>query len=383
MFKHLFLYRLKYLLRDRETVFWTMLFPILLAVFFNLAFSNLQAGENFETIEIAVVDDENFKNNEYLKKALDETSINRNEADGPMFHIVYTDKAEADSLLMNNKITGYILVDSDIRMVVKDTGINQTILKVFLDDFKQKTSTITGIVAANPVAINEGLIEDLSVQNTYISESPISKAKPNTRYNYFYALLAMACLYGSFWGFKEANDIQADQTPQAARINVAPVHKLKVIVYDLLAAILIHFVQILILLAFLVYIMHVEFGGPIGYILLTCLIGSITGISMGTLVGAVVKGSEGIKIGIQISVTMLLSFLGGMMSSDVKYLIAKNMPILGYINPVNQINEAFYSLTYFDSYDRFFLNITLLSVISIIFCVISYLSLRRRKYASI
>ena len=44
---HIFGNRLKCLLRDKENVFWTMLFPILLAVFFNLALSNVNAGESF------------------------------------------------------------------------------------------------------------------------------------------------------------------------------------------------------------------------------------------------------------------------------------------------------------------------------------------------
>ena len=56
MFVHIFSYRLKCLLRDKVTIFWTMLFPLLLATFFQLAFSNLTTGEKFKPVTIIAVD---------------------------------------------------------------------------------------------------------------------------------------------------------------------------------------------------------------------------------------------------------------------------------------------------------------------------------------
>ena len=68
---HIFGNRLKCLLRDKENVFWTMLFPILLAVFFNLALSNVNAGESFQAIKLAVVNNSSFHNDQALQTALD------------------------------------------------------------------------------------------------------------------------------------------------------------------------------------------------------------------------------------------------------------------------------------------------------------------------
>jgi ABC-2 type transport system permease protein len=67
MFKHIFVNRLKCLIRDKESVFWTLFFPILLATFFNLAFSNLTKQEDFNTINIAVINNEAYQNNESFK----------------------------------------------------------------------------------------------------------------------------------------------------------------------------------------------------------------------------------------------------------------------------------------------------------------------------
>lgn len=77
------------------------------------------------------------------------------------------------------------------------------------------------------------------------------------------------------------------------------------------------------------------------------------------------------------------SFLAGMMYQNMKYIVSQNVPLLSYLNPVNLLTDAFYSLYYYDSLDRYFLNIAILSIFAIIFCAGTYLIVRRRKYASL
>ena len=74
MFAHIFNYRLKCLLRDKTTIFWTIAFPLILAVFFQLAFSNIGSEEIFRVIDIAVVDDSQYQEDQYLRLALEEAS---------------------------------------------------------------------------------------------------------------------------------------------------------------------------------------------------------------------------------------------------------------------------------------------------------------------
>ena len=50
-------------LSEAKTVLWTMLFPLLLATFFQLAFSNLTTGEKLQKINVAVVDNEAWREN--------------------------------------------------------------------------------------------------------------------------------------------------------------------------------------------------------------------------------------------------------------------------------------------------------------------------------
>ena len=39
-------------------IFWTLVFPLALATFFNLAFANLTASEEFETVKVALVEEQ-------------------------------------------------------------------------------------------------------------------------------------------------------------------------------------------------------------------------------------------------------------------------------------------------------------------------------------
>ena len=56
MFLHIFIGRLKCLTRDKLMLFWTLLFPVVLGTFFNIAFGNIMnITEEFSPVKVAVV----------------------------------------------------------------------------------------------------------------------------------------------------------------------------------------------------------------------------------------------------------------------------------------------------------------------------------------
>ena len=377
MFAQIFINRLKCLLRNRETVFWTVAFPLVLSVFFNLAFSNLDKSETFNPVNVAVVNDENYQNNIFFKAALNEVS----KGDDRLFNLMEVTEEEAERLLSSNSIDGYITVGSSLKLIVGKSGINQNIIKSFIDNYLHTFSTVNNILVKNPAG-SRALFENLSQRVSYTREVSPSSAAPNNVLNYFYTLIAMACFYGCFWGMREITDIQADLS-SLARINTAPVHKMKAFIYSLCASLLIHLVEMAILLSFLRFVLNVDFGSRTGYVILTVILGSIAGLSFGAFVSALVKKSEGFKIGIMIGATMIGSFLAGMMYQNMKYIVAKKVPLLSYLNPVNLLTDAFYCLYYYDTLKRYAINMGLLTIFIIVFWTGTYLVIRRRKYASI
>jgi len=380
VFIHIFITRLKCLLRDKQLVFWTLMFPIVLATLFKLSLANISSTEVFKTINVAVVNSQDYEKNQGFKGTIEQVS---KDGKDKLFNLTLTDEKNAEELLKNSKIEGYIYLNPEINLVVKSSGLNQTMIKTFIDNYKESASTITTIVNANPKANYADLIKDVTTFKDYTKEVSPSKGVPNTTLNYFYTLIAMACLYGGFFGVKEVTDIQGDLSKRAARINMAPVHKMKIFIYSLCAAFLIQFSEILILLGYLNFALKVDFGNQLSFILLLCFVGCATGISLGAMVGALVKKNEGVKTAIVIGTTMTCSFLAGMMSSDIKYLVQKSIPILSYINPATLITDGFYTLYYYNTHEKFFVNISILTVFSIVFCLITYFIIRRQKYASL
>ncbi len=384
MFLHNYLYRLKCIVRDKQTIFWTFLFPILLATLFNMALSNLSSAENFSEIKIGIINNDEYKKNMDFIKAIDSVSSSNNSSgESNLFDITYTSKDEMDKLLEDSKIEGYIYFDNGIELIVNKSGINQSIIKGFLDDFKQSTSTMATIISNNPAAVQNGLLNSISNRTDYLKEVAANKSAPNTIVNHFYTLIAMACLYGSFCGLKEVTAIQANLSPQGARVNVAPTHKLKLFLASIFAATTVQLAEIFILLGYLILILKVNFGNQLGYIALTCVIGTITGVTFGTCIASIIKKGEGLKIAILIGVTMLMSFLSGMMDVKMKYIVSTNVPILGYLNPANLITDSFYSLYYYSTHTQFFTDIALLCGFAAVFSIITYLVLRRQKYANL
>lgn len=384
MFLHNYIYRLKCIIRDKEMMFWTLLFPILLATLFNMAFSNLSSVETFSKIKIGIVNDEQYKKNTDFIKAIDSVSSNNKSAGkSDLFVVKYASKNAEDKLLNDNKIDGYIYFDNGIKLVVKKSDLNQTIIKGFLDDYKQTSASVITIISKNPGALQNGLLNSVSNRADYLKEVAASKSAPDTTVNYFYTLIAMTCLYGGFWGLKEVVAIQANQSSQGARVNMAPTHKLKVFMCSMIAATTVQLVEIFILLVYLIFMLKVNFGNQLGYVVLTCIIGTITGVTFGTFIATIIKKGEGIKIGILIGSTMMMSFLSGMMYDKMKYIISANAPILGYLNPANLITDSFYSLYYYSNHTQFFTDIALLSGFTVVFSMITYFVLRRQKYASL
>lgn len=375
MFLFNYRYRLKCIFKDRQLMFWTFLFPILLATLFNLAFSNLSSADNFLKVNVAVVQNEELDQNPAFTQAI-------NGADH-LFIVKYTTRSDADALLKDNQIDGYIVFDSDLNLVVNQSGLNQTIIRGFLDDFVQSSATIVTVISQNPAALDNGILAGISSRTEYLTAVSASQSNPDPVVNYFYALIAMTCLYGGFLGVKEVVAIQADLSAVGARINLAPTNKLTVFISSMLAATTIQLLELLILLTFLIKVLSISFGDQLGYIALTCVVGSLTGVTFGACIGSIIKKGEGLKIGILIGSTMTMSFLAGMMSADMKYIVMTKAPILSYLNPANLITDSFYALYYYNTHTQFFTDILLLCGFTLLFSAVTYFVLRRQKYASL
>ena len=91
--------------------------------------------------------------------------------------------------------------------------------------------------------------------------------------------------------------------------------------------------------------------------------------SVGLFVGSLGKLSEGIKSCLFIlAISMVCSFLAGLMNSNMKDLVEKHAPIINRINPAALISDAFYCINVYNDTARYYRNLVTLAVMSAAFC---------------
>lgn len=387
MFTHNFIYSLKVLLKNKMLIFWTFAFPILLGIFFNMAFSDIEKNEKLDIINIAIIDSESNDNvfKETFKKFNNETQ---------MFNINYTNLEDAKKLLENKKITGYIIPNDNVNITVSSNGVNETILKYVVDEInsnKEISKDLSKIEIDNQIKEGNYNIDYQkiykNINNLFSSNTVKLNNISNKNLSYtmieYYTLIAMTCLYGGIISMFITNYKLANMNSIGKRTSISPIHKGKMLLGSLLASYIIQLLGITLLFIFTIFVLKVDYGNNLLLVILLAICGSLAGLSLGVMVATTIKSNENTKTGILIAITMLGCFLSGMMGITMKYIVDKNIPIINKINPASMITDGFYSLYYYDTLDRFFFNIISLLLFSIIMFIISYNGLRRQKYDNI
>lgn len=138
MFIHNFKYAFITLFKNKMLIFWTFAFPIILGTLFNMAFSSIEKNEKLDIINIAIIENEEFKNNEIYKEAF--KTLSDENSEDRIFNLKITSEESAKELLEKDEIVGYmILEENNPKITVNKSGINETILKLVTEEINQTT----------------------------------------------------------------------------------------------------------------------------------------------------------------------------------------------------------------------------------------------------
>ena len=260
--------------------------------------------------------------------------------------------------------------------------MNQTVAKHFADQYTQTESMFAHLAETNPQSLSVLANFEFDASD-YISDQNQQRGNVDPMLGYYYALIAMACLFGSFLGLKETSFVEANQSSTGARIQVSPAKKSKIYVGGLLAATTIQVFSISLLLLFITFVLKIDMGNRAPALALATIVGAAAGVALGAFVALISKKNYDVKNSMLTGVSMIMSFFAGLMVHSVKYQIYKNAPVLSYINPANLIADAFYALYYYPDYRRYWINIAILvGLIVAMYAVVIFLA-RRRSYESI
>ena len=375
MFWHNFKYELKCAFRNKEFLFWLICFPIILGFFFKIAFSNIYEEQiKFDAVPTAIVQTEA---NEVFDAVIDEVSGGKDA----LFEITRCDEEKALEKLENGDVFAVIYADN-LSMTVRKEGIEQTIVKSFLDQYRTQESVIMDTLQNNPEAL-EDVMAAFEVSEICNENVKLTDASMDDTVQYFYNLIAMVALFGSMTGIHISMINQGNLSAIGARKCISPTHRFVSDVSAIIASCLAQAVCIVIAVTYVVYVLGVDFGNKVPYVYLAGVIGGCMGVSLGFFVGSLGRLKEGVKVGIVMAVSMFSCFLSGLMVSNMKSLISLAAPWFNNINPATVISDAFFCLNIYDDFEKYTIKILTMLGMTALFTVLGFLVTRRRKYASL
>lgn len=200
---------------------------------------------------------------------------------------------------------------------------------------------------------------------------------------YYFNLIAMACLFTSFAGSQIAIKSQANLSPLGAKKCISPNGKFISVTAQLLSCLITQFFCVAVNILYLFFVLKIEFGASLPWILLTSFIGCIMGIGFGFFIGSIGKVSEASKTGIMISSSLLCCFLSGLMIGNMRPLIESACPVINDVNPAVLISDSFLTLNIYGASPRYAANLAGLLIYTLIFVTAGCLMVRRKTYASL
>ncbi len=373
MFWHNFKYQLKLIFHDHALVFWTLAFPLIMATFFNLAFSNIESSERLSIIDVAVVEDENWAKNPLFGEAFD--ALSEPGSKEQLFATTCTTAEEAEQLLQAEKVAAYLYLDtSGPQIVAHSSNTDVTIIQLTAERIAEQSQIITKISEADP----RKLAELAQAETAHLRDASSSHLS-YTMIEY-YTLIAMTCLYGGIVSLAAVNRCLANMSASGKRISVSPASKTQLLLGNLAASFIIQLAALALLFAYTILVLHVDYGDQLPQIILLSLVGSLTGLGLGVMVASLLRTNENAKIGIVIAISMFGCFLAGMMGITMKYIVDTNLPLVNQLNPANLITDGLYSLYYYGTSARFWGNVINLAIITLVIISLSAFALRKEQY---
>lgn len=379
MFWHFYRYRLLANLKQPQLVFWALVFPLLLAVVFQLTIGGIQTGG---PIHAAFVENEAFTESGVYSDLI----VDVNAADTPL-QLEQLPLDEARQALFANELDGYFVVDGDgrLELYVVRSGLEQNVLRSFGTAVEQRRAQIEALLAANPGQaarwLASGVEEELEASRGSTEDiRAAERVGSNTGTVYFFSLFGMGALFGASFAITEIEALEADKSPEGRRVRVAPLHHLRLIGSSLAVVLTLLFLCQLIQIAFIVWIQQLVIPLQlVPWYLLITLAGTFASAAIGAVLGVFIRKPD-LAIGINIGLSLTMSFLAGMMNDQVRYNINTHFPWLAAINPAEQMTDALYSLYYYEDLGRVGRNLLLLAAMGLVLGTIAVLKLRRQRY---
>lgn len=366
---------IKSLLHKKRFYLWNLLFPIAFAVLLFVVVDHLAVLEDFHSIPIGVVSE----NQDEYANLLSAMKLTKASNGVDMFTVTECEKDEGMQLLNANEIKACVIVGESIQLYITENGITQSMVKAFLDQYEQFLKLYELANDTEKDTVTTEYLESIRSQE-WKETSEANCLQTDNSILYFYTLIGLCCLLAVGFGFYLAEMILPNQSKLAARMNCTPVGIFQRFFSGILAAITVALFEVIVVMCFIKYILKYELEIEKNTVWAVVVVGLLVGILFGYLLSGLLNNKKTWKQPIAMAIILAYGFLAGLVRIDVKYYVAKKIPVLAYINPVNLVSDALYSLFYQENYMQYLVDLCVLSVFAVLLFVGAMVLTGRRAY---
>lgn len=395
------------LARERSVFIWVLAFPLVLSTMFAFMFAHLDDAAQLKPVRVAVVADARYEDAPGFAEVIDALS---EPGDGQLLDVARVESEDAAIELMratdagssapgggsNEGVVGYVAVGADGVPGVHVRGgalpdsadsANQSVLKTVVDNYLSSRTLIEDVANEDPAALADTrFVAQLLDAPDFTERIDVTRNPPKETVRYYFALLGMAALFGGQTGMIAICRAQPNLSALGARRALGAVSRAKTLVATLGASWTLSFACLVAAYAYIRVAAGVDFGGRDGACLVALAASSLLATALGTLVGSATKVDAGIKGGVLSGIVCVSSLFAGLYGQPVMELadeLNAAFPALEFVNPATQIAQTFYSIMYYDTFQRAFEHVLVLLATTAVLLAVSLVLVRRQRYESL
>ena len=407
----LFAHTVRMLIRQRDVLIWVVLFPLALATLFHVMLSNIDESYRVDPVSCVVVADDNFNSDQamFFREMLDEVSA---PGDGRVLSVTkVATLEEGRDAVVSGDAAACITVDeeglpsmhvSPLAASLTEDSIDQSVVRAVLDQYRQIYAEMKQTFLARPSAQemqappSQSELEEFAhsadmneAASAFMSNAvktqqvDVLRVQSSSTVRYYYALMGFAALMSITVSINAVSAARANTSAVGARRQISGVSPARQMAVAMAASFVTVFFCLLLAFVYMRFALGVEFGGRDGLAMLALAACSLMSTTLGAAIGAIPKIPTPGKTGIATGITCFCALFAGLYGEPSMQLadqVSQNAPWAVLFNPAAQAANAFYDLTYYDSFAPFFVTLGVLTAMAAVFFVVAALLMRRQNY---
>lgn len=371
---------MKRVLRDKKTLMYMLLLPIILISILGTALGSVFSVNSLEKINVGYINEDKGD----LSKSFDEF-LEYKEIKEILNYKKIVSLEEGQNLLEDKKISAIVHITKDYSKTLKEN--NETLIEIIgIDSGSFSYTVVKNVIESYIEYANSYMaISNIEAKKVEFKKYDIIKNEsietkgnmPRAIDYYAVTMMVMIILYGSSYGTQFMVELKS--LPIGKRISAAPINAREMVIGKALAAIMSMSFQVLALIGFSKYVYKANFGEDMKTILFICFTLIVFSITLGVVLTSIFDNEllANKVLGLLIPISTLLS--GGYFKismSDSSILTSKMM----YLSPSYLAQRALFSSIYKGK--TLYINeaIFILWGFSIVFLLVSIIFQRKKEY---